>query len=49
MDSLHLAAGVLFDRAGHRVPALAGTTRGITALGSAAVGVMWMVGAASGT
>lgn len=43
-----LAAGVLFDRAGHRVPALAGTMRGITALGSAAVGVMWMMGAVSG-
>lgn len=43
-----LAAGVLFDQAGHRVPALAGALRGLTAAGSAAVGVMWMVNAAAG-
>ncbi len=43
-----LVAGVVFDQAGHRVPALAGVLRGATALGSAAIGVLWMVNAASG-
>ena len=43
-----LAAGLVFDQAGHRVPALAGTLRAFTAVGSAAIGVMWMVNAAGG-
>ena len=43
-----LAAGALFDQAGHRVPAVAGILRGATAVGSAAVGVLWMVNAAGG-
>jgi sulfite exporter TauE/SafE len=43
-----LAAGVVFHQAGHRVPALAGGLRAATALGSAAIGVMWMVNAAGG-
>jgi sulfite exporter TauE/SafE len=41
-----LAAGLVFDRAAHRAPALAGTLRALTALGSAAIGVLWMVNAA---
>jgi sulfite exporter TauE/SafE len=41
-----LAAGVVFDRAAHRAPALAGTLRALTAVGSAAIGVLWMVNAA---
>jgi sulfite exporter TauE/SafE len=40
-----LVAGLLFHHAGTRVPALGGTLRAVTALGSAAIGVMWMVGA----
>jgi sulfite exporter TauE/SafE len=43
-----LAAGVVFDQAGHRAPALAGGLRAATALGSAAIGVLWMVNAAGG-
>ena len=43
-----LVAGLVFDQAGHRVPALAGWLRGATALGSAAIGVLWMVNAAGG-
>jgi ABC-type nickel/cobalt efflux system permease component RcnA len=43
-----LAAGLVFDQAGHRVPALAGTLRALTAVGSAAIGVLWMVNAAGG-
>jgi nickel/cobalt exporter len=43
-----LVAGVVFDQAGHRVPALAGGLRAATALGSAAIGVLWMVNAAGG-
>lgn len=43
-----LAAGALFDQAGHRVPVFAGVLRGATAVGSAAVGVLWMVNAAGG-
>ena len=43
-----LVAGLVFDQAGHRVPALTGWLRGATALGSAAIGVLWMVNAASG-
>jgi hypothetical protein len=42
-----LAAGLVFDRAAHRAPALAGTLRALTALGSAAIGVLWMVNAAA--
>ncbi|HEX2078210.1 MAG TPA: hypothetical protein VHG08_10895, partial [Longimicrobium sp.] len=41
-----LAAGLVFERAAHRAPGLAGTLRGLTALGSAAIGVLWMVNAA---
>jgi hypothetical protein len=41
-----LAAGLVFDRAAHRAPVLAGTLRALTALGSAAIGVLWMVNAA---
>lgn len=40
-------AGVAFGRAGDRFPALAGGMRIATALGSAALGVVWMVGAAT--
>lgn len=43
-----LVAGVVFHQAGHRVPALAGGLRAATALGSAAIGVLWMVNAAGG-
>jgi len=43
-----LVAGVLFDQAGHRAPALAGGLRAVTAVGSAAIGVLWMVNAAGG-
>ncbi|HST58088.1 MAG TPA: sulfite exporter TauE/SafE family protein [Longimicrobium sp.] len=43
-----LVAGLVFDQAGHRVPALAGWLRGATAVGSAAIGVLWMVKAAGG-
>jgi sulfite exporter TauE/SafE len=41
-----LVAGLVFDRAGHRAPALAGGLRALTAVGSAAIGVLWMVNAA---
>lgn len=41
-----VAAGALFSRAANRGPALAGTLRAMTALGSAAIGVLWMVNAA---
>lgn len=44
-----LVAGVVFDQAGTRVPLLAGGLRAATALGSAAIGVLWMVNAAGGT
>ncbi|HEX5725570.1 MAG TPA: hypothetical protein VFX98_08900 [Longimicrobiaceae bacterium] len=40
-----LAAGLVFHRAGERVPVLGGTLRAATALGSAALGVVWMAGA----
>jgi sulfite exporter TauE/SafE len=43
-----LVAGVVFDQAGHRAPALAGGLRALTAVGSAAIGVLWMVNAAGG-
>lgn len=42
-----LLAGVVFGRAGTRFPALAGGMRIATALGSAALGVVWMIGAAT--
>ncbi|MFL5541572.1 MAG: sulfite exporter TauE/SafE family protein [Longimicrobiaceae bacterium] len=41
-----VAAGLVFDRAGSRMPALAGTLRALTAVGSGALGVAWMLGAA---
>lgn len=41
-----VVAGVVFQRAGHRAPGLAGTLRALTAVGSAAIGVLWMVNAA---
>lgn len=41
-----LVAGLVFDQAGHRAPALAGGLRALTAVGSAAIGVLWMVNAA---
>jgi ABC-type nickel/cobalt efflux system permease component RcnA len=41
-----IAAGLVFDRAGTRVPALGRTLRTLTALGSATLGVVWMLGAA---
>lgn len=47
MAAYALAAGLLFDQAGHRAPALAGTLRALTAVGSAAIGVLWMVNAAT--
>jgi hypothetical protein len=42
-----LVAGVVFGRAGTRFPGLAGGMRIATALGSAALGVVWMIGAAT--
>lgn len=41
-------AGVLFRQAGHRSPGLAGALRAATALGSVALGIVWMYGAAAG-
>ncbi len=38
-------AGAVFHQAQHRVPALGGTLRTVTALGSAVLGVFWMVNA----
>jgi sulfite exporter TauE/SafE len=43
-----LVAGLVFHHAGARAPGLGGTLRAATALGSAAIGVMWMVGAVGG-
>lgn len=43
-----LAAGLVFQQAGRRAPALAGILRALTAAGSAAIGVLWMVNAAGG-
>jgi ABC-type nickel/cobalt efflux system permease component RcnA len=40
-----VAAGLLFDRAGSRVPTLGRTLRTLTAVGSAALGIVWMAGA----
>jgi len=42
-----LAAGLLFGRAGRRGPRVAGALRAATALGSAAIGVVWMLNAAA--
>ena len=44
-----IAAGLVFDRAGARAPALGGTLRALTAVGSAVLGVVWMAGAAGAT
>ena len=41
-----LVAGMVFQQAGHRAPQLAGGLRALTAVGSAAIGVLWMVNAA---
>lgn len=38
-------AGALFHQARHRIPALGGTLRALTALGSAVLGIFWMVNA----
>jgi sulfite exporter TauE/SafE len=46
MAAYAVAAGLVFHQAGHRAPALAGGLRAATALGSAAIGVLWMVNAA---
>ncbi|HYJ78096.1 MAG TPA: hypothetical protein VEW03_00640 [Longimicrobiaceae bacterium] len=48
MGSYALAAGLAFHHAGSRAPALGGGLRALTALGSAAVGVVWMLGAVNG-
>ncbi|HEX8693303.1 MAG TPA: sulfite exporter TauE/SafE family protein [Longimicrobium sp.] len=40
-----VVAGLVFHHAGSRVRALGGTLRAATALGSAALGVVWMAGA----
>jgi len=40
-----MAAGLVFDRAGTRVPRLGRTLRTLTALGSAVLGIVWMAGA----
>ncbi len=42
-----LFVGVVFGRTGTRFPALAGGMRIATAFGSAALGVVWMIGAAT--
>lgn len=41
-----VVAGLVFDQAGHRGPALSGALRALTAVGSAGIGVLWMVNAA---
>lgn len=43
-----LVAGVVFQRAGERVPALGGTLRAATAVCSAILGVLWMMDALGG-
>ncbi|HEV2146691.1 MAG TPA: hypothetical protein VGR37_04675, partial [Longimicrobiaceae bacterium] len=43
-----LVAGLLFSQAGLRFPSLAGGLRAATALGSVALGIAWMYGAAAG-
>jgi ABC-type nickel/cobalt efflux system permease component RcnA len=42
-----LVAGALFHHAGRRFPGLAGALRAATALGSVALGIAWMYGAAA--
>jgi ABC-type nickel/cobalt efflux system permease component RcnA len=42
-----VTAGLLFDKAGTRVPLLGRTLRTLTAVGSATLGIVWMIGAAS--
>lgn len=42
-----LVAGALFHQAGHRFPGLAGALRAATAVGSVALGIAWMYGAAA--
>jgi ABC-type nickel/cobalt efflux system permease component RcnA len=41
-----MTAGLVFHGAGRRGPALGGALRALTAVGSATLGVVWMVGAA---
>jgi sulfite exporter TauE/SafE len=43
-----MAAGLVFHGAGRRAPAISGALRALTAVGSAALGVVWMIGAAGG-
>ncbi|HEX8242350.1 MAG TPA: sulfite exporter TauE/SafE family protein [Longimicrobium sp.] len=43
-----VAAGLVFDRAGARLPTLGRTLRTLTAVGSAVLGVVWMAGALGG-
>jgi nickel/cobalt transporter (NicO) family protein len=43
-----VAAGLVFDRAGARVPTLGRTLRTLTAVGSAVLGIVWMAGALGG-
>jgi ABC-type nickel/cobalt efflux system permease component RcnA len=43
-----MVAGLVFDQAGTHVPRLGRTLRTLTALGSAALGIMWMAGALGG-
>ena len=43
-----LLAGFAFSQAERQLPRAAGWLRALTAVGSGVVGVMWMVGAASG-
>lgn len=45
MAAYAAVAGVLFEQAGRRSPAAGGTLRAATALGSAGLGVFWMVNA----
>ena len=43
-----VAAGLVFDRAGARLPTLGRMLRTLTAVGSAVLGVVWMAGALGG-
>lgn len=42
-----MAAGLVFDRASSRAPLLGGALRALTAVGSATLGIVWMIGAAA--
>jgi hypothetical protein len=42
-----MVAGALFHHAGRRFPGLGGALRAATALGSVALGIAWMYGAAA--